>query len=1092
MIPNMYKIAGELLPTVFHVTARSIACQALSIFGDHSDIMAVRQTGFALLSSASVQEAMDFALIAQAATLESRVPFVHFYEGFRVSHEIQKVEELTREDMRAMIDDRYVTAHRQNAMSPDHPNIRGTSQNPDVYFQGRETVNKYYLATPSIVQKAMDTFAKIVGRQYKLFEYVGPEDAERVIVIMGSGGETVHETVEYLNKQDEKVGLLKVRLYRPWDTKAFIDALPVSVKSIAVLDRTKEPGSLGEPLYEDVRTAIGEAMSEGAASIEKYPVVVGGRYGLGSAEFTPAMVKGVFDELKKETPQNHFVVGIEDDITGKYIAYDPAFSVEDEQTHRALFYGLGSDGTVGANKNSIKIIGKETDNYAQGYFVYDSKKAGAMTVSHLRFGPNQIRRPYLITTANFLACHNFTFLEKYDMLQYLEDGGTFLLTSEYDTDTVWDHLPGRVQKQIIDKKVNFFVIDAIQIAQQLGLGARINVIMQTAFFRISKIMDEIDAVKAIKDAIKKTYGKKGEKIVEMNNQAADKGLESIQKVDYPQTVTNDIKEITPVPDSAPEFVKDVTATLLKQEGGKIKVSQMPADGIWPSGTTEYEKRNVAVQIPVWNPDICIQCHRCSLICPHGTIRPKVYDAKYLDDAPETFKSTDAKGKSFEGMKYTLQIAPEDCTGCGACVDVCPMRDKGGAIVMQPQTPLREQEAKNWDYFLTIPDPDQSTLNVASMKGSQLIPPLFEFSGACPGCGETAYVKLISQLYGHHALIANATGCSSIYGGNLPTTPYTIRGDGRGPSWNNSLFEDPAEIAFGMRLSVEKFNGIATDLSKKIIEDGGVDSGVKELLGKILSADQSSRELIEAQINRIDTVKEKLAGSDDAECKQLLEVIDYLAKKSVWAFGGDGWAYDIGYGGLDHVIASGKDVNILVLDTEVYSNTGGQSSKATPMGAVAKFAASGKPTFKKDLGMMAMSYGYVYVARVAMGANPNQVVKAFSEAGSYTGPSLVLCYAHCIAHGINMTKGLEEQKKAVESGHWPLYRYNPDLALKGKNPLQLDGKEPTLPLADYVYGENRYRMLKATNPEHSERLITTAQQMVNNKYKLLKQMAESQV
>jgi pyruvate-ferredoxin/flavodoxin oxidoreductase len=1092
MIPNMYKIAGELTPAVFHVSARSLACQALSIFGDHSDVMAVRQTGFALLASGSVQEAMDLALVAHAATLEARVPFVHFFDGFRVSHEIQKIEEITRDDMAAMVDESLIEAHRKRAMSPDHPTIRGTAQNPDVYFQGRETVNKFYNECPGIVQKMMDKYASIVGRQYKLFDYVGAPDAERVIVAMGSGCETIHEAVEFMNKQGEKVGLVKVRLFRPFDIKAMVASLPASVKKIAVLDRTKEPGSLGEPLYEDVRTAIGEAMESGQAPFGSWPRVVGGRYGLGSSEFTPAMVKGVYDELSKDNPMNHFVVGIDDDVTGNSIAFDPSFSTEGEKTYRAMFYGLGSDGTVGANKNSIKIIGSETDNYAQGYFVYDSKKAGAVTVSHLRFGPDPIRAPYLISRANFLACHNFSFLEKYDMLKNLEDGGLFLLTSPYSRDEIWAHLPGRVQKQIIDKKIRFFVIDAISIAEKLGLGARINVIMQTAFFRISSIMDQVKAVDAIKTAIKKTYGKKGEAIVKMNNAAVEQAVEHIQEVEVPAEPSNPVVEFKAVPDTAPEFVKNVTARIMQQEGHSIKVSEMPADGSWITGTTQYEKRNIAVHIPVWNSETCIQCGRCSLVCPHATIRPKAYDPKYLEGAPESFKSTDAKGKDLAGMKYTLQVAPEDCTGCGTCVQNCPAKEKG-AISMQPQAPLREQEAENYDFFLNkIPNTDLSKVNLGTVKGSQFIQPLFEYSGACAGCGETAYVKLVSQLFGDRALIANATGCSSIYGGNLPTTPYSQREDGRGPTWNNSLFEDCAELAFGMGLSVDKFSERARMLAEQTIADGKCgDESKKQVLRDILDADQSSQAAIEEQRGRVAQAKEWMQQCDCETCKEMLTLIDYLVKKSVWAFGGDGWAYDIGYGGVDHVLASGKNINVLVMDTEVYSNTGGQSSKATPMGAVAKFAASGKPVVKKDLGMMAMSYGYVYVAKVAMGANPNQVVKAFMEAEAYNGPSLIMCYSHCIAHGINMSSGLQNQKRAVESGHWPLYRYNPSLATQGKNPFQLDSKDPTISLADYALQENRYKILERSKPEVSQQLISSAEATVKARFNMLKQLAAMQ-
>ncbi len=1087
MIPNMYKIAGELTPTVFHVSARALACQGLSIFGDHSDVMSVRQTGFALLASTTVQEAMDFALIASAATLEARVPFLHFFDGFRTSHELQKIEELTFDDMRAMIDMDMVRAHRLRAMSPDRPYIKGTAQNPDVYFQGRETVNQYYAAAPAILQKYMDKFAKLTGRQYHLFDYVGAPDAEKVIIIMGSGADTVHETSDFLNKKGEKTGVLKVRLFRPLDASLLVAALPETVKKIAVLDRTKEPGSLGEPLYEDVRTAIGEAMENGESKIKAWPRVIGGRYGLGSAEFTPAMVKAVYDELGKDKPKNHFIIGINDNVMGSSLDYDKSFTTESDDVYRALFYGLGSDGTVSANKNSIKIIADETENNTQGYFVYDSKKAGTITVSHLRFGKKPIRSPYLITKANFLACHNFSFVEKYDMLQNLVDGGTFLLTSEFDKDSVWNNLPGRVQKQIIDKKLNFYIIDAIGIAQGIGLGPRINTIMQTAFFKISKVIDENVAVDSIKYAIKKTYGKKGDAIVNMNIASIDKALEGVQKVDYPSQVTNPIVDRKGVSEDAPEFVKNVTARIIKQEGDQIPVSDMPADGVWPSGTTKYEKRNIAVQIPVWDPSACIQCHRCSLICPHATIRPKAYDAKHLEGAPAAFKSTDAKGKELTGLKYTLQVAPEDCTGCGVCVANCPAKEKG-AITMQNQSPIREQEAKNWEFFLGIPDTDSAKYNAETVKGSQFIRPLFEFSGACAGCGETAYIKLLTQLVGDRLYIANATGCTSIYSGNLPTTPYTKRDDGRGPTWNNSLFEDNAELAYGMRLSVDKFTQYATELCQQVMAGDCCGGEVKEIVGQILNAQQSTTAQIEEQRARVARAKELMGNCTSEMCKELMSVIDYMVKKSVWAIGGDGWAYDIGYGGLDHVLASGKNVNILVLDTEVYSNTGGQSSKSTPMGAVAKFAASGKPTIKKDLAMIAMSYGYIYVARVAMGANQNQVIKAMAEAEAYDGPSLILAYSHCIAHGIDMINGYGEQRNAVESGHWPLYRYNPALALEGKNPLVLDSKDPTISLADYVYKENRYKILQRSNPEASKQLIDGAQKSVAAKFKMLKQLA----
>ena len=1096
MIPSMYKIAGELLPTVFHISARSLACQALSIFGDHSDVMACRQIGYALIGSCNIQEVMDFALIAQQSTLASRVPFLHFFDGFRTSHEVQKVEQLTFDDMRAMIDDELVAQTKANALTPDRPMISGTAQNPDVYFQGRETVNKYYLAAPKIVQETMDKFAKIVGRSYHLFDYVGAQDAEKIIVIMGSGADTAHETVEYLNSQGEKLGLVKVRLFRPFSNKHFVDALPKTVKKIAVLDRTKEPGSIGEPLYMDVRTAIGEVMGEGGAPFDKYPVIVGGRYGLGSKEFTPAMVKAVFDNLDAKKPKNGFTVGIIDDVTNTSLDVDESFEISDEGLFSAMFYGLGSDGTVGANRNSIKIIGEQTDNYAQGYFVYDSKKAGAVTISHLRFGKELIRRPYLISKADFVACHNPSFLEKYDMLSSARDGATFLLTSMHGKDEVWDTLPQEVQKQIIDKKLKFYVIDAISLAQELGLGARINVIMQTAFFKISNVIGPDTAVEAIKDAIKKTYGKKGEKVVQMNNAAVDGALDRIYEVEVPGKVTSKIKMPPVVPDDAPDFVKSVTAEMMARRGDELPVSKMPADGKFPTGTTMYEKRNIGVSIPAWEPELCIQCGRCSLVCPHGTIRIKAYDKGVLKKAPETFKSADAKGKEFAGMKFTVQVAPEDCTGCGACVLSCPALEKDEnkeptgkkAINMVTQEPIRKQESENYDFFLSIPNTDPKLFKADSVKGSQLIQTLFEYSGACAGCGETACVKLLSQLFGDRAFIGNATGCSSIYGGNLPTTPYTKRADGRGPTWSNSLFEDNAEFAMGMRLTIDKFKEEAIELLAKVSAKKCVDAELAEQLREATLANDPAQQAIEQQRERVEKLKEQCKKSDCPECRQLLSVADYLVRKSVWALGGDGWAYDIGYGGLDHVLASGRDVNVLVLDTEVYSNTGGQMSKSTPRAAVAKFAAAGKTMPKKDLGLLAMTYGNIYVAKVAMGSNPNQLVKAFVEAESYPGASLIIAYTHCIAHGIDMTAGYEEQKKAVNCGHWPLYRFDPRLKEQGKNPLQLDSKAPSIELEEYIYGENRYRSLQKSNPQAAAELLKFAKEDAAQRYALMQQLA----
>jgi pyruvate-ferredoxin/flavodoxin oxidoreductase len=1088
MIPNMFKIAGELTPTVFHISARSIACQGLSIFGDHSDVMSCRQTGWAMLSSASVQEAQDMALIAHSATLKTRVPFMHYFDGFRTSHEIQKIEQLDMEDIASMIDNDLVREHRARGLSSDRPEIMGTAQNPDVYFTGRETVNSYMDKVPTVVQECMDEFAKLTGRQYNLFDYVGAEDAEKVIIIMGSGAETVHEAVDYLTAKGEKVGVLKVRLFRTWDCEAFVNSLPKTVKKIAVLDRTKEPGSIGEPLYQDVRTAIGEMQELGKASFTNWPRTVGGRYGLGSAEFTPAMVLAVYDNLDADAPKNHFTIGIYDDVTNTSLEWDPTLSTEPEETYRAMFYGLGSDGTVGANKNSIKIIGEHTDNFTQGYFVYDSKKAGTVTTSHLRFGPERIRAPYLITEANFLAVHNFSFLEKYDMLQNLKNEGTFLLTSEYSAADVWAHIPGKVQEIIIAKKLKFFVIDAIKLAEEIGLGARINMLMQTAFFKISGIMPEAEAVAAIKTAIKKTYGKKGDAIVSMNCEAVDAALSKIEEVSY-SAVSNEIKEIKVVPDNAPTFVKEVTSQLLAQKGDKVKVSQMPVDGKWMTGTTQFEKRNIAVTIPVWNKETCIQCNRCAFVCPHACIRPKAYDESALNGAPTGFLSTDAKGKDLKGMQYSLQVSALDCTGCGLCVEECPAQkpEKEAIVMTTLNDEMRAKSETEWDFFLNLPELELSKNNLGTLKGSQFVKPLFEFSGACSGCGETQYVKLVTQLFGDRAIIANATGCSSIYGGNLPTTPYTKNADGRGPAWNNSLFEDNAELAFGMRMTVDKFEERAINYAKDLLAANVLSADAATALTEALEMPQADQAEIDAVRAKLDIVKAESSKLTDELGKEFNSLVDYISKKSVWAFGGDGWAYDIGYGGLDHVLASGKNVNVLVMDTEVYSNTGGQSSKATPMGAVAKFAAGGKAVVKKDLGLIAMSYGYVYVAKVAL-SNPNQVVKAMMEAEKHDGPSLILAYSHCVAHGINMTKGIKEQDKAVKTGHWPLYRYNPASAVEGNNPLTLDSKAPTMPLADYALGENRYRILAKSNPEASKKLLDMAQADINTRFENLEFLA----
>jgi pyruvate-ferredoxin/flavodoxin oxidoreductase len=1074
MIPNMFKIAGELTSSVIHVAARTVATHALSIFGDHSDVMATRETGFALLASNSPQEAMDLAVIAQAATLESRVPFLHFFDGFRTSHEEARVEAITDEEMLSLIDARLIQAHRQRALSPDHPFIRGTAQNPDVFFQAREACNPYYRDCPSIVKKVMEHFAQVTGRVYHLFDYVGSPDAERVLVLMGSGAETAEETLHVLMERGEKIGLLKVRLYRPFSVPDFASSLPHSVRRIAVLDRTKEPGAIGEPLYMDVLTALSEAWQAGQTNFGEMPKIVGGRYGLSSKEFTPAMVKAIIDELAQEKPRNHFTIGIQEDVTHSSLPYDTAFSTEDPSTLRCLFYGLGSDGTVSANKNSIKIIGTQTANYARGYYVYDSKKAGAVTVSHLRFGPKPILSTYLIDRANFIACHQFYFLEQLDMLRNAVEGATFLLNSPYGPEEVWEHIPRQVQQQIIEKRIKFYVIDGTQVARDTGMGSRINTIMQTCFFAISGVLPLELAVTKIKESIENSYGKRGEAVVQKNFAAVDHTLTHLHEVKVPATVTSSFDMRRPVPLEAPEFVQRTLAPIIAGNGDSLPTSAMPDDGTFPSATSRWERRNIGLEIPVWDPTVCIQCGKCNLVCPHATIRGKVYDSKLLESAPSTFKSVPARWKEFPNTSFTIQVAPEDCTGCGLCAQNCPAKNKKDvglkAINMRSQPPLRTLEAKNWEFFLGLPEADREKLKMNMVRDVMLLRPLFEFSGACAGCGETPYVKLLSQYFGDRVLIGNATGCSSIYGGNLPTTPWAQNLEGRGPAWSNSLFEDAAEFAMGMRLAVDKQHEYARELLIKLRPALG-----PELVDGILQADQSSEAGIRQQRARIASLVAKLATLEGAEAKTLANYADALVKKSVWALGGDGWAYDIGYGGLDHVIASGRKVNILVLDTEVYSNTGGQMSKATPPGAVARFAANGKDTRKKDLALMAMAYGTVYVARIALGADDGQALKAFMEAEAFGGPSIIIAYCHCINQGIDLIHGLEQQKKAVASGHWPLLRYNPDLRKVGINPLQLDSKPPTIPLEDYIYNETRYSMLKLSDPERAAKLLAIAEE-----------------
>jgi pyruvate-ferredoxin/flavodoxin oxidoreductase len=1113
MIPNMFKIAGELTSTVIHVAARSIAAQGLSIFGDHSDVMAARSTGWAMLASNSPQEAQDLALIAHAAALEARVPFLHFFDGFRTSHEVAKIEQLDSEVIRAMIDDELVASHRSRALSPDHPFIRGTAQNPDVYFQGREAANPFYRACPAIVQNAMDKFAALTGRKYSLFDYFGARDAERVIVIMGSGGEVAHETVDRLIEEGDKVGVLKVRLFRPFSVEAFMDALPPTVKSIAVLDRTKEPGSAGEPLYLDVVAAHNEAFSPDARGIRPWPRIISGRYGLSSKEFTPAMVKAILDELERHQPKKHFTVGIKDDVTLTSLEYDPDFSTEDPSTVRALFYGLGADGTVGANKNSIKIIGEATDNFAQGYFVYDSKKSGSVTVSHLRFGPRPIHSSYLIRQANFIACHQFSFVNRLDVLATAVEGGTFLLNTSHAPDVVWDRLPRKVQRQIIAKRLRFFVLDGYAVAREAGLGGRISTIMQTAFFGLTGILPKDQAIAAIKKAIQKSFGGRGETIVQKNFAAVDSALQQLVEVRIPTEVNAEFDLCSRVPAGAPEFVQKVTVPMIAGRGDELPVSALPVDGTYPSATTRWEKRNLAIEIPVWSEDICIQCGKCVLICPHAVIRSKVYAPSLLEQAPATFKSAPARWQEMRSERYSLQVAPEDCTGCGLCVEICPVKSKSEvkrkAINMSPQPPLRDSEAKNWDFFLSLPEAGREGLNPATVKDVQLFQPLFEFSGACAGCGETPYVKALSQLFGARLIVANATGCSSIYGGNLPTTPWAVNSQGRGPAWSNSLFEDNAEFGLGMRLSLDKQEEYARELVQELTAILGDDTA-----RGILEGEQSTEAGIRMQRERVAELKGALkqfinrssiedGGSSNvrkeyetvryrAGAKSLLAVADALVKKSVWIVGGDGWAYDIGFGGLDHVLASGRKVNVLVLDTEVYSNTGGQMSKSTPCSAVAKFAAGGKTLPKKDLAMMAMTYGSVYVARVAIGGNDGHTLKTLMEAEAFEGPSLVIAYSPCIAHGYDLIHGLDQQKAAVQSGHWPLFRYNPSLSKLGRAPLQLDSKAPALPLEKYTYNETRYTMLVHSDPQRAKQLLASAQEHVATRWALYEHLARSPV
>jgi pyruvate-ferredoxin/flavodoxin oxidoreductase len=1095
MIPNMYKIAGELTPTVFHIAARTLATHALSIFGDHSDVMSVRGTGWAMLASGSVQEAHDLALVAQAATLESRVPFVHFFDGFRTSHEVNKIALLSSDDMRAMIDPQYVAAHRERAMNPNQPVLRGTAQNPDVFFQAREAANPYYDALPGIVSQAMVKFADLTGRRYQLFDYVGAEDAQRVLVLMGSGVGAAEEAVEALVERGEKVGLLKVRLYRPFAAAAFLAALPATTNNIAVLDRTKEPGALGEPLYQDVVTALVEGWQDrvqnqsgdhGAGQVGS-PRVIGGRYGLSSKEFTPAMAARVFDELAAEQPLRHFTVGIIDDVTHLSLKWDSDFSTESEDVTRAVFYGLGSDGTVGASKNSVKIIGENTSLYAQGYFVYDSKKAGSVTVSHVRFSPRPIHSTYLIERANFVACHQFNFLERMDVLKMAEPGATFLLNSPYGPDQVWDRLPQEVQRQILEKELKFYVVDAYDVAFRAEMGTRINTVMQTCFFALADVLPRQEAIEKIKEAIGKTYGKRGESVLQRNFAAVDGSLDNLHQVTVPTTVTSTTHRLPPVADVDNDFVRRITAKIIAGEGDLLPVSALPVDGTFPTGTAKVEKRSIAHEIPIWDEDICIQCGLCAYACPHAAIRTKAFPETALQGGPEHFLSLPYKGKELSEHRLTIQVAPDDCTGCGVCVDVCPAKSKEAvkhkAINMEPKQDHLERERMNFDFFLSIPELDRAELKIDTVKGTQLLEPLFEYSGACSGCGETPYLKLMSQLFGDRAMIANATGCSSIYGGNLPTTPWSTNAEGRGPTWSNSLFEDNAEFGLGLRLAVDEKRLHAEVLLKQLANRLG-----EELVTALLTAPQGTEQQLADQRQRIAQLQQHLQEWDDPQANQLATMADLLVKRSVWIVGGDGWAYDIGFGGLDHVFTTGRDVNILVLDTGVYSNTGGQASKATPRAAIAKYAAAGKQSRKKDLGMIAASYGSVYVAQVAMGANPAQTVKAFHEAESFAGPSLILAYSPCIAHGIDMARSMSHQKDVVQSAFWPLFRFDPRMAYDGGKPFHLDSRKPKILFKELAKQEARFAMLTRSNPKRAEQLFKLAQQDIDDRWNYYEQLA----